>query len=169
MTSPLASASFDEVHIDTVSIDEFIAEILPPIDPIVEFNTFLHENLDKLPVTKNNRLWGYSTKNPSQVRGRRTSAYKSFALCTKKLSKVVEGPVPSTVFRNNDASVWDLQKREDTALPDSYFIDEKISNVNSEVIDWNRIVVAGVYSKHATTRYHREVSFHPTQRYLTRN
>ncbi|KAF7795043.1 hypothetical protein EIP86_006187 [Pleurotus ostreatoroseus] len=131
MTSPLASASFDEVHIDTVSIDEFIAEILPPIDPIVEFNTFLHENLDKLPVTKNNRLWGYSTKNPSQVRGRRTSAYKSLALCTKKLSKVVEGPVPSTVFRNNDASVWDLHKREDTALPDSYFIDEKISNVNS--------------------------------------
>ena len=144
MTSNDVSTPFGKAR--TVSTNVFISELLPPLDSSIEINTFIDENLHQLPVTKNGCLWGYNTKNPSQVRGRKLSAFKSLALCARKIAKLVSQLAPTSVFRNNDASVWDLDKRNDASMPDAYLIDETTS-VNCDGIDWWSVVVPGVYSK----------------------
>ena len=141
----------------TVSTDVFFSEILPPLHPGIEFDTFIDENLPKLPVTKNGRLAGYNAKTPSQVKGRRTSLFRSLALCARRISTAVQILEPTTIFRNNNATVWDLDKREDASLPDAYLIDKAAAS--NSLVDWTSIAVAGVYSRNRTQLDRRNVSF----------
>ena len=133
-------------------------EVLPPLHPDIGLDALLWENstagCSKLPVAKNGRLWGYSTRMPSALKGRKLATFRSLLLCAGKLAGVVpKNLVASFNLKNNDKSKWSLDQRAVDALPDAYFLDSRQANI----VDWTTIAVPGVYSKENTRKLAREV------------
>ncbi|KAJ3559785.1 hypothetical protein NM688_g130 [Phlebia brevispora] len=137
-----------------VPIQLFITKVLPPLRSEIKFEAMLNNvgkknarrTKNRLPVTQNGCLWGYSRKKPSEAVHRRDKqpAFRSLRMCAQKLCRAVKGLKPRLEFRNDGKLLWDLCKRRKDTLPDAYLV---VDPGTSEESEWARIAIPGVYNK----------------------
>lgn len=142
-----------------ISTQVFLQQVLPPLRKDINIDTLLKEKDGsgrlKLPVVKNGRLWGYSTKGPSGLKGPKLATFTSLRKCASRVARAVpSGVAVSLDFKNNERSEWTLEKRAIDALPDAYFL---LKSARRGLVDWTTIAIPGVYSKTSTKKIVKEV------------
>ena len=92
-------------------------------------------------ITKNDRLWGYSRRTPSQLG--RDRAFEYIAICVKRLAKRLPSNSVTHLFQDDR----DFGHCDSDVLPAAYFYAPRADT--SPVLDWNRIAVSGAYEVRA--------------------
>ena len=128
-----------------VPIEVFLGQFLPALPPGVNLSARVgslrrRPRLWKRLVTKGDRLWGYSRRDPCQVGA--DGAFNPLETCFQRLSTAFPGR-NSVSFVNNAGSSWDLWDRSEDALPDAWL--EYVGPSASGSNPWSTIAVVGVY------------------------
>ena len=131
-------------HAACVSTSHFLDRFLPVPPSDFDLGQRLsslrrRRRLWKQLVTKRDRLWGYSQKDPSQLGV--DGAYGHLQSCFEKLSTAFPGRNKQLSFVNNKESNWFYPERAEDALPDAYIEHTK----RSSSAPWSSIAVCGVY------------------------
>ncbi|KAF7795020.1 hypothetical protein EIP86_006164 [Pleurotus ostreatoroseus] len=133
-----------------ISASAFIEGLLPPVHPKINVDDICDRvkvsNIFNAPVTKNGRLWGYSTKTPSVLKTRNAAAFKGLQISAGKLARAVGTIGPALEFKNNDKAEWSLKNRFVDSLPDAYLLFGGSSRHRASP-EWTSIAVPGAYSK----------------------
>lgn len=128
-----------------VPLPTFVDVFLPPMPPLVDLDKLIRKiKRVRAPsnqiLTKNDHLWGYSQKRPSDFA--RGDAYKYLYTCAERLARVAVKSAPRYKLIHNNENLWYLNERTPDSLPDAYVCR---SSHDSDAT-WESIAVSGAYA-----------------------
>ena len=105
-----------------VSTKVFLDRFLPALPPGVDLGIRVaslrrRRKLWRLLVAKNDRLWGYSRRDPFQAEP--SCAFTPLQTCYQRLATALPGRNALSFINNADGS-WNLYERDEDALPDAW-------------------------------------------------
>lgn len=132
-----------------VPISTFFDTILPTLRPDINLDVLIHNcggGRAKLPIARNGRLWGYSTKKPSEMKGSIGAVYKNLWRCACRVAKAVGGLEQTFEFkiRRHQGGKRRPNDTEDN-LPDAYLL---LRSRDDGPAGWPSIAVSGAYNKY---------------------
>ena len=125
-----------------VFLDRFLPALPPGVDLGIRVASLRRRRkLWRLLVAKNDRLWGYSRKNPSDIGVH--ASFTPLQRCFQKISTAFPGR-NGVSFVFNNGGPWESFERTEDALPDAWLAHNSRSLTDS-VDQWCSIAVSGVY------------------------
>ena len=135
-------------NVNFISLATFTASFMPPLPEGIDFDALVRRlKRVKAPtrriITKNGRLWGYSTRNPSQLTCKREHVFSHIGSCVKRLAKKFSDRPVSYSFQDDQ----DFEECHMESFPAAYF--HAPESEPSQRLDWTRIAVPGTYQMFA--------------------